>query len=135
LEKSSLSRCLYFKEGTFYLAQLITKLHKTSSKAKEGIVLINLSISKMVFLNNLLFLVFCQSLANAEELTEDSGDPSTNYVFDLPDLVANYPTHGEEVQLEAFGAREVRQDCHLMKFNGGIQQLLSRKDMSDKSDK
>ncbi len=86
----------------------------------------------MVFLKYLLFLVFCQSLANAEELTED---PSTNYVFDLPDLVANYPTHGEEVQLEAFGAREVRQDCHLMKFNGGIQQLLSRKDMSDKSDK
>jgi hypothetical protein len=61
----------------------------------------------MGFLEKLLLLVFCQSLAYAEELTEDSGDPSTNYVFDLPDLVANYPTHGEEVQLEAFGAREV----------------------------
>jgi hypothetical protein len=64
----------------------------------------------MEFLSNLLFLLFCQSLAYAEELTEESADPSTNYVFDLPDLVANYPTHGEEVQLEAFGAREVRYD-------------------------
>jgi hypothetical protein len=82
----------------------------------------------MVFLKKLLLLLLCQSLANAEELTEDSADPSTNYVFDLPDLVANYQTHGEEVQLEAFGAREVRQDCHLMKLIGGIQQLVSRKD-------
>jgi hypothetical protein len=61
----------------------------------------------MEFLRYILLLLFCQSLAYAEELTEDSADPSTNYVFDLPDLVASYPTHGEEVQLEAFGAREV----------------------------
>ncbi len=61
----------------------------------------------MEFLRYLPLLLFCQSLAYAEELTEDSADPSTNYVFDLPDLVASYPTRGEEVQLEAFGAREV----------------------------
>ncbi len=62
----------------------------------------------MEFLRNLLFLIFCQSLAYAEELTEDVADLSTNYVFDLPDIVANFKTLGEEVQLEAFGAREVR---------------------------
>ncbi len=101
----------------------ISKQFKT-----KDITLFYLSISKMEFLTKLLLLLLCQSLAYAEELTEDSADPSTNYVFDLPDLVANYPTHGEEVQLEAFGAREVRQDCHFMKFNGGIQQLVFRKD-------
>jgi hypothetical protein len=49
----------------------------------------------------LVVLAFCQSLALAEELNED---PSTNYVFNLPDIVANYKTLGGEVQLEAFGA-------------------------------
>ncbi len=68
----------------------------------------------MEFLRNLLLLVFCQSLAYAEEVTEDVADPSTNYVFDLPDLVANYKTLGEEVQLEAFGAREVRYSLNVL---------------------
>ena len=63
----------------------------------------------MEFLRYLPLLLFCQSLAYSEELTEESGDPSTNYVFDLPDIVANYQKLGEEVQLEAFGARQVNE--------------------------
>ncbi len=55
----------------------------------------------------LVVLALCQSLALAEELNEDTVDPSTNYVFNLPDIVANYKTLGGEVQLEAFGASGV----------------------------
>ncbi len=43
----------------------------------------------------------------AMEENEDAVDPSTNYVFNLPDIVANYKTLGGEVQLEAFGASGV----------------------------
>jgi hypothetical protein len=46
-------------------------------------------------------------MALAQEVNEDRVDPLTNYVFDLPDIVANYEILGEEVQLEAFGARQV----------------------------
>ncbi len=63
---------------------------------------------KMELLKRLLVvLALCQSLALAEELNEDTIDPSTNYVFNLPDIVANYKTLGGEVQLEAFGASGV----------------------------
>ena len=55
----------------------------------------------------LVVLALCQSLALAEDLNEDTVDPSTNYVFNLPDIVANYKTLGGEVQLEAFGASGV----------------------------
>jgi len=61
----------------------------------------------MEFQKLLLFWVCCQSLVLAEELNEGTEDPSTNYVFNLPDIVANYKTLGEEVQLEAFGASGV----------------------------
>jgi hypothetical protein len=54
-----------------------------------------------------LFLLFCVSLCFADELDEGSVDPSANYVFNLPDIVANYKTLGDEVQLEAFGANGV----------------------------
>jgi hypothetical protein len=39
-----MSQCVYFKEGTFYLAQLISKLHKTGRKAKGEQVLSYVSI-------------------------------------------------------------------------------------------
>jgi hypothetical protein len=55
----------------------------------------------------LVVLFFCLSLAMAQEENEDAVDPSTNYVFNLPDIVANYKTLGGEVQLEAFGASGV----------------------------
>ncbi len=55
----------------------------------------------------LVVLVFGMSLVIAEEVNEDTVDPSTNYVFNLPDIVANYKTLGGEVQLEAFGASGV----------------------------
>ena len=58
-------------------------------------------------LTNVFLLVFCLSMALAQEVNEDRVDPLTNYVFDLPDIVANYEILGEEVQLEAFGARQV----------------------------
>ncbi len=60
----------------------------------------------MAFLKRLCFLiVFCQSLnAFADDLIED---PATNYVFDQPDIVANYELLGSEVHLEAFGDTEV----------------------------
>ncbi len=61
----------------------------------------------MELLTNVFFLVFCLSMAFSQELNEDRVDPLTNYVFDLPDIVANYEILGEEVQLEAFGARLV----------------------------
>jgi hypothetical protein len=67
----------------------------------------------MEIIAKLFLLFFWQSLANAEELTEDIADPSNNYVFDLPDIVASYRTLGEEVQLEAFGAREVNCSSYL----------------------
>ncbi len=62
----------------------------------------------MEFLKYLLLLLFCRSLAFAEQLNED---PSKNYVLNLPDIVANYMSLGKEVQLEAFGAREVNYTC------------------------
>jgi hypothetical protein len=63
---------------------------------------------KMELLKCLLVVSFFSlSLAMAEELNEDTVDPSTNYVFNLPDIVANYKTLGGEVQLEAFGASGV----------------------------
>jgi hypothetical protein len=58
-------------------------------------------------LTNVFLLVFCLSMALAQEVNEDRVDPLTNYVFDLPDIVANYEILGEEVQLEAFGSRQV----------------------------
>ncbi len=61
----------------------------------------------MTILKKLFFLFFCQSLAFSQEVTEEGTNPSNNYIFDLPDIVANFETLGEEVQLEAFGAREV----------------------------
>ncbi len=54
-----------------------------------------------------MFLLFCVSLGFGDELDEGSVDPSANYVFNLPDIVANYKTLGDEVQLEAFGANGV----------------------------
>ncbi len=71
---------------------------------------------KMEFSKKLLFLfichlpfTICHSLALAQEVTEDRARGSlTNYIFDLPDLVANYKkSFVEEIQLEAFGARQV----------------------------
>ncbi len=59
-------------------------------------------------------LLFCQSLAFAQELIEDRLDGEDreeslkNFVFDLPDLVAHFQILGEEVQIEAFGLRKVR---------------------------
>ncbi len=65
----------------------------------------------MEIIKTLLLFLFCQSFSFAQELNEeravDTDGPSTNYVFDLPDIVAHYETLGEEVQLEAFGSREV----------------------------
>ena len=61
----------------------------------------------MKILKQLLLLFFCHLTSFAEELKGEVEDPLTNYVFSLPDLVANFRTLGEEVQLEAFGAREV----------------------------
>jgi hypothetical protein len=61
----------------------------------------------MTILKKLFFLFFCQSLAFCQDVTEEGTNPSNNYIFDLPDIVANFETLGEEVQLEAFGAREV----------------------------
>ncbi len=58
-------------------------------------------------------LGFCLSLAYAETLNEDAVEPSTNYVFDLPDIVANFRTLGEVWPLEAFVVREVKYDCIL----------------------
>ncbi len=55
----------------------------------------------------LVVLFFCLSLAMAQEENEDAVYPSTNYFFNLPDIVANYKTLGGEVQLEAFGASGV----------------------------
>ena len=70
----------------------------------------------MKMLKNLLLLILCHSLSLAEELNDEAVDPLTNYVFNLPDLVANYGTLGEEVQLEAFGAREVSYACLLFVY-------------------
>jgi hypothetical protein len=67
----------------------------------------------MEIIQKLLCLFFWQSLVFAQLPNEDIVDPSTNYVFDLPDIVANYRTIGEEVQLEAFGAREVNGSSYL----------------------
>jgi hypothetical protein len=67
----------------------------------------------MELLTNVFLLVFCLSVAFAQELNEDSRDPLTNFVFDLPDIVANVETLGEEVQLEAFGARQVNLNCKI----------------------
>ena len=61
----------------------------------------------MELLINVFVLVFCLSMTFAQEVNEDRVDPLTNYVFDLLDIVANYEILGEEVQLEAFGARQV----------------------------
>ncbi len=58
-------------------------------------------------------LGFCLSLAYAETLNEDAVEPSTNYVFDLPDIVANFRTLGEVWPLEAFVVREVKYGCIL----------------------
>ncbi len=61
-----------------------------------------------------LILLFCKSLAFAQELIEDRLDGEDreeslkNFVFDLPDLVAHFEILGEEVQIEAFGLRKVR---------------------------
>jgi hypothetical protein len=69
------------------------------------------SLIKMEIIKVLLMFLFCLSSSFAQEVIEDRpvdiDGPPTNYVFDLPDIVANYETLGEEVQLEAFGAREV----------------------------
>ena len=65
----------------------------------------------MELLSNVFLLVVCLSMAFAQEVNEDRVDPLTNYVFDLPDIVANYEILGEEVQLEAFGARQVNLLC------------------------
>jgi hypothetical protein len=62
---------------------------------------------KMELFKLVTLLGFCLSLAYAETLNEDAVEPSTNYVFDLPDIVANYKSLGGEVQLEAFGASGV----------------------------
>jgi hypothetical protein len=65
----------------------------------------------MEYLQRLFFMiVFCQSLACADDLIEDGvsdDDASTNYVFVQPDIVANYEKLGAKVILEAFGATEV----------------------------
>jgi hypothetical protein len=64
----------------------------------------------MEFLKKLLFLFICHlPFTICQEVTEDRASGSlTNYIFDLPDLVANYKkSFVEEIQLEAFGARQV----------------------------
>jgi hypothetical protein len=66
----------------------------------------------MEIIKALLLFLFCLSFSCAEEVIEDrpvdADGSSTNYVFDLPDIIAHYETLGEQVQLEAFGAREVQ---------------------------
>jgi hypothetical protein len=47
-------------------------------------------------------LIICQ------ELKETPNVPSTDFVFDLPDIVATHETLWGEIQLEAFGARQVK---------------------------
>jgi hypothetical protein len=75
----------------------------------------------------LVVLAFCQSLAIAEELSEDTVDPSTNYVFNLPDIVANYKTLGGEVQLEAFGASGVNIFLVLLKKSYSFLSVLTQR--------
>jgi hypothetical protein len=41
-------------------------------------------------------------------LKETPNLPSTDFVFDLPDIVAAHETLWGEIQLEAFGARQVK---------------------------
>jgi hypothetical protein len=61
----------------------------------------------MEVLRYCLFLLFWLSLCFADELDKGIVDPSANNVFNLPDIVANYKTLGDEVKLEAFGANGV----------------------------
>jgi hypothetical protein len=95
-----------------------SKLNQTISLTEKNIVTFvnSLPFWKMEFLKKLLFLfichlpfTICHSLALAQEVTEDRASGTlTNYIFDLPDLVANYKkSFVEEIQLEAFGARQV----------------------------
>ena len=61
----------------------------------------------MEFLKNLLLFVFCQLFAVAQKAIDgnsSSEDPIKIFVFDEPDIVANYKILGEEVYLEAFAA-------------------------------
>ncbi len=64
------------------------------------------SKSEMEYLQRLfLMIVFCQSLACTEDLIEDGAtDATTNFIFDPPDIVANYEKLGVKFNLKAFGA-------------------------------
>jgi hypothetical protein len=58
-------------------------------------------------------LIICLKLASngvlVENLTEVPNEPNADFVFDLPDIVASLETIWGEVQLEAFGARQVNE--------------------------
>ena len=57
------------------------------------------------------FLIICLTLVSnvvlEEDLNEVPKEPNADFVFDLPDIVASLDTLWGEVQLEAFGARQV----------------------------
>ena len=53
----------------------------------------------------LLTLFIFPIVISGEEVSEI---PSADFVFDLPDIVATHETLWGEIQLEAFGARQVK---------------------------
>jgi hypothetical protein len=57
-------------------------------------------------------LIICLTLVSSvvldKDLTEVPNEPNADFVFDLPDIVASLDTLWGEVQLEAFGARQVK---------------------------
>jgi hypothetical protein len=61
----------------------------------------------MLSLNSITLFIF-PILIIGQELKESPNVPSTDFVFDLPDIVATHETLWGEIQLEAFGARQVK---------------------------
>jgi hypothetical protein len=64
------------------------------------LLLLLFKLCKMEFLTLLLLVMLSQTFAAKED--------SSAVDYDHPDLFAAYRMNGEEVQLEAFGSREVR---------------------------
>ena len=57
----------------------------------------------------LMWVIFPLLIIGQEQSESDSSNgPSTDFVFDLPDIVATHDTLWGEIQLEAFGARQVK---------------------------
>ena len=55
----------------------------------------------------LIFVILVFDVVLADEDSSDVPNDHSDFVFDLPDIVANLDTLWGEVQLEAFGARQV----------------------------